>query len=450
MVRYISRGGMGAIYEVADRATDRRRALKVMHTESFNLDQQKRYQLEATITGKIESDNVINIFDAGMDPETGVAFLVMELLKGEELSKLLKREGRLTLVSALSFIRQIGSAIDRAHEVGVVHRDLKPDNIFIVEHDDGASKVKVLDFGIAKVMRLSADAPTTQQLGTPLYMSPEQIRGVGDIDGRSDLYALAHVAYAMLVGRPYWKDEIDKGGGLHEFFTCVVEGPKELPSIRASRSGVVLSKGFDAWFAKATAVERSTRFSTAGALVQGLTNAVVEAESSSLDTLQEAPDDSATTRTSWATRSGNRAITVAKAAVVGSLARAMERVFRLRAQTKIAVALVVAVFAAAILNSPRGLETATPEVAPPPGASMVHVASPRNEKSAAPSSGPSTVASAVGLASAPPEVTPQATVTTAPPAARGVTRPSGAIRPSRPKPATRKKPQSSDLLDQVL
>src|SRR4029077_21112745 len=135
------------------------------------------FHLEGRVTGDIESDHLVRISDAGVDDATGMPFLVMDLLRGEDLGATLKQRGPIPPAEAVTFLSQVALALDKTHAAGIVHRDLKPENLFVTRRDDGPPCVKILDFGIAKVIAQSqATQHTTEAIGTPLYMAPEQIR----------------------------------------------------------------------------------------------------------------------------------------------------------------------------------------------------------------------------------------------------------------------------------
>ena len=276
ILRCLKAGAMGAVYEVADETTNSRRALKVMLPGVVeDADLRARFALEAKITGAIESDHIVRVSDAGIDAPSGMPFLIMDLLRGEELGSLSKRRGPLPPGEVATYLFQVALALDRTHAAGIVHRDLKPDNLFVTTRDDGTPCVKILDFGIAKVVAQSTQARATRTMGTPLYMSPEQIRGEGDIGPRADLYALAHIAYALLVGEPYWAEE---GRGFEAIFPLlakVLAGPDEPPSARAARRRTVaLSPSFDAWFSRAAAVRSEERFDRATVAVAALSESL--------------------------------------------------------------------------------------------------------------------------------------------------------------------------------
>jgi serine/threonine protein kinase len=272
VVRAIKAGGMGAVYEVVDETTNARRALKVMlPTLVEDRDLRARFALEARITGDIESDHIVVVFDAGVDEATVTPFLVMDLLRGEDLASLLKTRGPIPPDEVLLCLSQVARALDKTHAAGIVHRDLKPENLFLTRRDDGSPCVKILDFGIAKVVAQSSMALGTQALGTPLYMAPEQIRGGGAIGPGADLYALGQIAYALLAGEPYWEEEKRAGESVYPLLMAVVAGATELPVTRAARRrGIELPSGFDAWFAKAVAQKPEDRFEGASAAVAAL------------------------------------------------------------------------------------------------------------------------------------------------------------------------------------
>jgi eukaryotic-like serine/threonine-protein kinase len=279
VVRCIKAGGMGAVYEVIDERTSSRRALKVMLPNILGDEAMRaRFAQEARVTGAIESDHVVQVSDAGVDAPTGMPFLVMELLRGDELGAMLEARGALSPDEVRLYLAQAARALDRTHQAGIIHRDLKPENLFIARRDDGSPCLKVLDFGIAKVRSAAAVAAPSRPVGTPLYMAPEQLSGGRGAGPRADLYALAHIAYTLLVGEAYWHTDLRGAGGassgIGRFFAKVREGVKEPPSARAARRGVTLGAAFDGWFLKATALAPEDRFESAEALVDALASAL--------------------------------------------------------------------------------------------------------------------------------------------------------------------------------
>lgn len=192
-------GGMGRVYEAEHVRVPRRFAVKVMHEQlSANPQAEARFEREAQAVARIESDHVITIVDVVR--AKGRACLVTELLQGEELGALLDRVGRLPLAQAITICRQICRGLAAAHAAQVVHRDLKPTNLFLVKRDDGATHVKILDFGVAKLADGADLTGTGMMLGTPSYMAPEQALGSRDVDYRADIYAVGAVLYVMLTG----------------------------------------------------------------------------------------------------------------------------------------------------------------------------------------------------------------------------------------------------------
>ncbi len=275
IVGRLAAGGMGAIYEVTHLVTGRRCALKVMlHHTIDRATLRDRFLQEARVAAQIQSRHIVDVLDAGVDEASGSPFLVMELLDGEDLARRLSRLGRLSPQEAVDFLWQTALALDRLHRAGVVHRDLKPSNLFVAVLEDGESVLKVLDFGVAKILPTDVTAePATREVGTPLYMAPEQFSPDGRISALTDIYSLAHVAYALLVGHHYWKQERDRAENPFAFASLVAHGPSERASERARRFGVVLPPAFDEWFARAAAELPANRFAGATDAVAALASA---------------------------------------------------------------------------------------------------------------------------------------------------------------------------------
>ncbi len=201
---------MGAVYLAEHPSIGRRVAIKVLRKELVGDSQHlTRFVNEARAANAIRHPNIVEILDAGTS-ETGVPYLVMELLEGESLSTRVNRR-RIDLAEALEIVRQTASALHAAHRQGIVHRDLKPANLFLAVDGEGHERVKVLDFGIAKLQTVRpADqvrTETGQMLGTPTYMSPEQCLGIRHVGPRSDIYALGVILYEMVCGEPpFWSE----------------------------------------------------------------------------------------------------------------------------------------------------------------------------------------------------------------------------------------------------
>jgi serine/threonine-protein kinase len=273
IVRLINQGGMGAVYECVHLKTRKHRALKVMLPQVIaQASLRDRFELEARVTADIDSEHIAETFDAGVDEASGSPFLVMELLRGEDLERFVARRGPLTGEETVLLLSQAALALDRTHAAGIVHRDLKPQNLFLTTRDDGSPRLKVLDFGIAKVVHDSGTtSKNTATIGTPAYMPPEQIRGVGWIGPAADVYALAHIAYALLTGEAYWEPEIQGSASIFVFWTTVMAGVMEPASARARvRRRVALPPAFDGWFARAVAMDPQQRPESASKLVAEL------------------------------------------------------------------------------------------------------------------------------------------------------------------------------------
>ncbi len=273
ITRLIKAGGMGAVYEVVDETTNSRRALKVMLPNMIeNADLRARFESEAKVTGTVESDHIVRVSDAGIESASDTPFLVMDLLRGEDLATKLKKGGTLPYPEVLFYLRQAALALDKTHAAGIVHRDIKPDNLFVTMRDDGTPCLKILDFGIAKVVAESGTA-ATQAIGTPLYMAPEQILGKGGVGPATDIYALGMVAYTLLTGEPYWQEEARQNPLL--VVQVIIAGTRESACARAKRRrGVELPSGFDRWFQDVSALNARKRFLHATEAVSALARAL--------------------------------------------------------------------------------------------------------------------------------------------------------------------------------
>jgi serine/threonine protein kinase len=205
----LGKGGMGRVYKGEHTGIGRAVAIKVLHADlGRNKEAAARFQREAIASGRLDHPNIVGVSDFGV-MEDGCLYLVMEALEGEGLGARLEREKRIAWTEAVGIIRQVLAGLRHAHDKGVVHRDIKPDNIFLA-HKDGEPIVKILDFGIAKLYAGSGDDPAMTRagltVGTPAYLSPEQAVG-GEIKPASDLYSLSVVFYEMLTGRPPFEDK---------------------------------------------------------------------------------------------------------------------------------------------------------------------------------------------------------------------------------------------------
>ena len=197
----IGAGGMGAVYKVEHLAMGKLAAMKVLHP-SLTQDREvaQRFKREAEAVSRLSSPNTVQVFDFG--ESGGSMYLVMELVKGEDLGAILRRDGPMPFARLAPMLIQICEALSEAHEAGIVHRDLKPENLFVSRARDGRDVVKVLDFGLAKLRdseELNQVTARGSLIGTPFYMSPEQIRA-DELDARSDIYSLGALMYRVLTG----------------------------------------------------------------------------------------------------------------------------------------------------------------------------------------------------------------------------------------------------------
>ena len=262
LITLLGRGGMGAVWCAERLEWGSLVAVKLMERASeARPDILARFLQEARLAANLRSSHVVQVLDDGRDASTGTPFIVMELLVGETLAQRLARVQRLTPAETARVVTHVARALALAHELGMVHRDLKPDNIFLVRNDDEET-AKVLDFGIAKWNQESwlADAATTTgtAIGTPAYMSPEQIKDSKRVDHGTDLWSLAVIATECLTGRRAFEAD--------NLLSLALSICTELPPAPSSLG--VVPAGVDAWFERATARQVSRRFGSARELAE--------------------------------------------------------------------------------------------------------------------------------------------------------------------------------------
>ena len=227
LVRAVGRGGMGAVWEAVQEGLGRRVAVKVLHPMlAERAELLARFKREAETTARLGHPNIVQVSDFAFSPEQG-AYLVMELLEGETLGDCIAREGPLPWPRVVGIARQVLDALVVAHDAGIVHRDLKPANMFLVARGIEADLVKVLDFGVARLDAGEKLTATGTSIGTPLYMSPEQVRGQR-ADARADVWAVGVTMYEMLAGRPPFG-----GNDYAQLITAILsEAPEPLAQLR--------------------------------------------------------------------------------------------------------------------------------------------------------------------------------------------------------------------------
>jgi hypothetical protein len=262
----VGTGGMGAVWSATHLGIGQQVALKLVYANFVrSADALQRFDREAKAAARIKSRHVPQVFDNGV-LEDGTPFLAMELLQGETLFNRVHKHGPVPLPEAISILDQCCRALGKAHALGIVHRDIKPDNIFLAHQiDEEGYVVKVLDFGIAKFTLLGdgehSSTRTGALLGTPQYMSPEQARALKTIDLRTDLYSLGLVAYTMLTGNLAFSGE-----SLGDLLLQICAQP--LPSL--INAAPWLPPALESWFQAACAREPHHRYPSAQAFIEAM------------------------------------------------------------------------------------------------------------------------------------------------------------------------------------
>jgi serine/threonine-protein kinase len=262
----IGRGGMGSVWSTMHLGLGQRVAVKLIAKRyAGSREARQRFDLEAKAVAQLRSRYVVQVFDNG-ETEDGTPYIVMELLDGESLDHRIERRGPVPLDQTVRIISQVGKALIKAHTLGIVHRDLKPENVFLArsDEDDAGEIAKVLDFGIAKIKTTDSGGSATRTgtvLGTPLFMSPEQARGLKSVDHRTDLYSLGMVAFTMLTGRNAYSGE-----SFGDILVAICTQP--LPSLRTYAP--MLPPSVDAWMQRACAKEPGDRFAAVEPMIEAL------------------------------------------------------------------------------------------------------------------------------------------------------------------------------------
>jgi serine/threonine-protein kinase len=257
LLRIIGEGGWGIVYEGENLRTLRRVAIKILRAQAnVTPDVQARFEREAQAAGRIGSEHIVEVFDLGSLPD-GTSYMVMELLTGHDLATRLE-SGPLDAVPAALIIIQLLEGLSAAHQAGILHRDLKPENLFLVPTRTGEEFVKILDFGISKfnsnIPGAVSATMTGAVLGSPVYMAPEQARGLKQIDARADLYSVGALFYECVTGKvPF------EGENFNDLMFKIVLAPRPNPlDLRPD-----LDPGLVPILVKAIAVEPQDRYQTA-------------------------------------------------------------------------------------------------------------------------------------------------------------------------------------------
>lgn len=262
--RVLGRGGMGVVVAATHLELGKLRALKFMTPEALrNSSAVERFNREARITAELSSEHIAKVVDTAR-LDDGTPYLVMEYLEGKELSRAIKEGGPLAVQQAALFIVQACDGLAEAHARGIIHRDIKPGNLFIVARADGSPCVKVLDFGISKMAAEIVDGTLTrtdQILGSPFYIAPEQLHATSEVDARADIWSLGVVLYEMLVGRPPFA-----GDTLPQIVAAVLSGAAKPPSA----VNPLVPPAIDAIFARCVEQNREKRFATVAELASEL------------------------------------------------------------------------------------------------------------------------------------------------------------------------------------
>ena len=273
LVRPLGEGGMGAVW-IADHLALRTQVVVKFIASGLkgSKEAQERFSREAAAASQVKSPHVVQTFDHGITDD-GIPYIVMELLEGRDLGEYLEQDAKVAPDLVVEILGQLARALDRAHERGIIHRDIKPGNIYLCDSGrSGEVFVKLLDFGIAKGVelggianRVDSGTKTGSMIGSPFYMSPEQILGSKDLDHRSDLWSLGVVAYEMLTGRKPF--DAETMGGL-----AIRIHSEPLPL--ATTANPDLPIAVDAWFARACARDVKARFVSAKELTEELARAL--------------------------------------------------------------------------------------------------------------------------------------------------------------------------------
>jgi serine/threonine-protein kinase len=264
----VGRGAMGSVWSARHMSLGRAVAIKFIHPQLTNSREAlRRFQTEAKAAAKLKSRHVAQVYDDGVT-ESGQPYIVMEFLEGKSLEAAIRERGPLAPDEVIDIIREAAQALEVAHAAGVVHRDLKPDNIMLSRDPEAKRRgytVKLVDFGIAKLLTDEAAVSGTTHagsvLGTPHYMAPEALTSSSPVDTRSDVWSLGACAFAAMVGKVPFDGDV-----IGDIVLKVCAAPMPVPSTMRPE----VPAGFDVWFAKACQRDPARRFATMKAMSDAL------------------------------------------------------------------------------------------------------------------------------------------------------------------------------------
>ncbi len=230
--KLIGEGGTGIVVAATDLQREQRVAIKLLRSALESDELRTRFAREARAIGKIDSEHVVLVLDAGA-LDNGAPYMVLEHLEGRDLARVLEEDGPMAVEQAVDCMLHVCEALEKAHAAGIIHRDLKPANLFLTRREDGSLLVKVVDFGLSKILDRSLTAPDGKPhevtsaydvLGSPRYMAPEQIRSARDVDGRTDLWSVGAVLFRLITG----KYAFDAEGNVKATIAVLTGEPYEL------------------------------------------------------------------------------------------------------------------------------------------------------------------------------------------------------------------------------
>ncbi|HEU0031730.1 MAG TPA: serine/threonine-protein kinase [Kofleriaceae bacterium] len=264
VIEVIGRGGMGVVYRVEHLRMGKIAAMKVLHRDlAHDADVIARFEREAAAISKLHHPHTVQVFDFGT--AQGALYLIMELVRGQDLARIIERDGPMPWARAAPLLAQVCGALQEAHELGIVHRDLKPENVLITRTTGGRDYAKVLDFGLAKLEQRGVPKRETERqaiVGTPYFMAPEQIRGE-DVDARTDIYSFGALMFELLTGQHLYSGSTAVG-----VLTKHLTADPDAPSMRAPR--MAIPPAVDHLCRKALERDPDRRWRSAGELAEAI------------------------------------------------------------------------------------------------------------------------------------------------------------------------------------